>query len=594
MILAPAILAAVVATADTTAPNILLIVADDFGVDMVNAYGVGTDLPPTPVIDSLAENGVLFRNVWSSPVCSPTRATIQTGRYTFRNGIGDIEWQEPLPLPWDEITIPEMLDLGAGGRYEHSLIGKWHLGQRDSVGGIAYPNLAGYQHFAGVMENFAPPDTFYSYEKVVDGVASVHNEYATVDQVDSALEWIGQTTGPWFCCLNFSAPHNPFHAPPAELHTQDLTGAGDPAIDSRPYFKAMVEAMDTEMGRLFTELDDVLDNTVVLFVGDNGTPGVVIEPPFDSARAKGTVYEGGIKVPLIVSGPNVMTGQECNALVHTADIFATIAELVTADLGLVLPADTVLDSVSFAPYLTNPALPSLRSSMFTERFYPTGVEHALEPPITTFGDCDCQEDIGYSGPGNAVLSLCGDLNDELNPAYYLLANAPPNAPVVMYWSPLFTPTSMNGGTVTPFPPAFLTNHTTDSNGQAVIPNFAKFLTVYAQAVIEDLSQPEGSVISNTVQAVYPTNVKAIRNQQYKLIRYFDGSGPDEFYDLQADPFETTNLLGLIATTTEDMLNYRQLKREMRELLYNTNARDRTPPPPPSENQSYVDDCPPGR
>ncbi|MHC5212536.1 MAG: sulfatase-like hydrolase/transferase, partial [Planctomycetota bacterium] len=130
--------------------NVLIVVADDLGVDMVGAYGEGSDPPPTPVIDSLASQGVLFRNAWSNPVCSPTRAALLTGRPAFRNGIGYIVDASPnnLALPYAEVTLPEMLALGTGGNYRSGAFGKWHLGN-DSVGGALAPNLAGFDHFAG-------------------------------------------------------------------------------------------------------------------------------------------------------------------------------------------------------------------------------------------------------------------------------------------------------------------------------------------------------------------------------------------------------------------------------------------------------------
>ena len=95
------------------AGNVLILVADDLGIDSVAAYGVSEDLPSTPVISALAADGVLFRNMWSNPVCSPTRGALQTGRHGFRTGIGIGVFEGGWALQTSEVTLPEMLDLAA-------------------------------------------------------------------------------------------------------------------------------------------------------------------------------------------------------------------------------------------------------------------------------------------------------------------------------------------------------------------------------------------------------------------------------------------------------------------------------------------------
>ena len=161
-------------TAQTATPrNVLILLADDLGVDSLAAYGEGSDFPITPNIDVLAQNGVLFRNVWSYPMCSPTRATIQTGRYGFRTGIGFVlsikQW-----LRLAEITLPEMLDMGSSG-YSHAAFGKWHLGS-----GVLAPNDQGYSHYDGALTaQFQPPFSYYRWVRLVNGVESLSTTYAT-------------------------------------------------------------------------------------------------------------------------------------------------------------------------------------------------------------------------------------------------------------------------------------------------------------------------------------------------------------------------------------------------------------------------------
>lgn len=351
---------------DSSPPNVLILLADDLGVDQLASYGLGSDLPATPTIDSLAESGVLFRNAYGNPICAPTRATIMTGRFSFRTGVGKGPVTGGHTMQLSEVTLPEMLDFG--GVYSHAAIGKWHLGN-DTVGGWLAPNLAGWSHFAGIYDNVALPWTYHHWLEVTDGEVSVSHAYLTTRQVDAALEWIGETDGPWVVYLAFSAVHGPFHEPPAELHTVDLSTADSPQEDPRPYYKAMVEAVDHEIGRLLDGLGDARANTTVIFAGDNGTPGPVVVPPFPPEQKKGSIREGGIHVPFIVSGPQVsVPGAECDGLVNTTDIYASVAELA----GFVLPPDAVIDSVSFVPYLEDPAQPSLRDFAFAESFSPNG------------------------------------------------------------------------------------------------------------------------------------------------------------------------------------------------------------------------------
>src|SRR5262249_46459655 len=140
------------------ADNVLVVVVDDVGVNMISSYqegGVDTDYPVTPFIGDLANHGVLFRNAWASAVCTPTRGTIQTGRYPFRTGTRDVNLDATpgtSSLPKCEVTIPEVLNLPGAGGAAHAAVGKWHLGG-PLVGGADAPRVAGYSYFAGAAEN---------------------------------------------------------------------------------------------------------------------------------------------------------------------------------------------------------------------------------------------------------------------------------------------------------------------------------------------------------------------------------------------------------------------------------------------------------
>ena len=366
--------------------NVLLIVADDVGVDRVGCYAEHPNPGRTPNIDGLAARGVLFRNAWSSPLCSPTRAGLLTGRHAFRTGIGDVvDYGSGAgqALPLAETTLPELLDAGTADRWAHAAIGKWHLGTAPA-GGPAHPLLSGFAQHRGALGNLgtaAAPGDYFAYLKAVDGQLTASRTYATTDAVNDALAAIDALSEPWLLYVCFNAAHQPYHAPPDALQGYDL-GPGAPPVQ---YMKAMTEAMDTEIGRLLRGVPaSVMRRTTVVVVGDNGTDPDATTAPFSKPHAKGTVYEGGVNVPLIVAGPRVQQpGSECQALVQTLDLFATVAEIAGVQPASVLPPGTPLDSVSLLPYLADPSQPSLRRHAFTETFAPNGhgpyshVERAL-------------------------------------------------------------------------------------------------------------------------------------------------------------------------------------------------------------------------
>ncbi|MDP6763784.1 MAG: sulfatase-like hydrolase/transferase [Planctomycetota bacterium] len=353
--------------------NILILLGDDVGVDNIGAYAEGQDLPPTPNIDALAAGGVLFRNAWSNPVCSPTRAAIQTGRHGFRTGIGMALGLSPTSyaLSTDEVILPELFDLNPDLGYAHAAIGKWHLGNA-SVGGGLSPNIAGYDHFNGTLGNFKEPYDYYFWPAWVNGNFSVITHYATVGTTEAARQWIETAPEPWICYVAFNAPHAPLHTPPDELYTVDLPNT-DSRIDPRPYFRADVEAMDTEIGRLLASIDaDTLGRTNVIFAGDNGTPAESTVAPFDPDHAKLTCYEGGVNVPLIVSGPSVVVpGREVGHIVSLVDLFSTVADMAGIDAEASLP-NVELDSVSLYPYLEKTDALAQRQTVYAEVFHPNG------------------------------------------------------------------------------------------------------------------------------------------------------------------------------------------------------------------------------
>jgi arylsulfatase A-like enzyme len=368
-VLAAAVLAAPAFPADRH-PNILLVIADDVGVYELASYGEGTDCPATPVIDGLAQSGVLFRNCWANPLCSPTRATIQTGRYSVETGMGTL-LTGAYGLPLTEVTVAEALELTHAG-YSRALFGKWHLSNLSTeCGALLAPNLSGYDHAVWTVQNLVPPESYFHWSEVEDGVESVRDGYVTTNMVDRALEWVATAPQPWFVVLSFHAAHDPFHAPPDGLYTTDLSTASQ--SNPRPYFKAMIESLDHELGRFLTGIGRERAQTEILFVGDNGSPSPVIGPPGLAAKSKGTMYEGGINVPLILAGPSAAApGTVCDALVNTTDLFATVIELAGASIPPAAYANLELNTVSLVPYLADPTIDTLRAIAYADYFKPSG------------------------------------------------------------------------------------------------------------------------------------------------------------------------------------------------------------------------------
>ena len=337
--------------------NVLLIIADDMGADSTGLYS-SADTAPTPTINALAGSGVRFSQAWANPTCSPTRSCLLTGRHGLRTGVGFANGE----IPIDEFTTARAL--GAAG-YSTACIGKWHLGG-PSNGGDDNPLWMGFDFYQG-----SPPGAvsdYYQWTKVTKSIngtsrSETITRYATTETVDDAIAWIDtQGNRPWFCQLAFNAPHDPFQLPPTDLHQYGN------ATDTPTIYRAMIQAMDTEMGRMFASIDPaVLRNTHIIFLGDNGTPRSVV--PGVVRGWKLQLYQGGVHVPLIIRSPSVVSpGRTQSTTVHAVDLFSTVLELAGVDPRQVVPAGVTIDSISLRPYLVNPNQADLHQTAFTESF----------------------------------------------------------------------------------------------------------------------------------------------------------------------------------------------------------------------------------
>lgn len=350
-------------------PNVLVLLMDDVGVDAVSTYGVQPLAPATPTLDRLAAEGVRFNRAWAMPVCTPTRAALLTGRLPHRTGIGAGigPFDATGGLPLAERTIAELLR-DAPTPYATTAIGKWHLSSADT-GGLDAPNQQGFDHYRGAIANLLRGQTtdgktpsYTRWEETHDGQVAWRTGYITEAEVDDALEAIRTLPEPWFVYVAFHAAHAPYDPPPG------TTGV---AASKAAQYAATVAALDAEMGRLLDEMGpDRLDRTMVVALGDNGTPPAAALPPFDQAPAKFTMFEGGIRVPFVVRWPGVaQPGTTSDALVSVIDVLPTIA----AAAGLPASALPTLDGVDLGPALRDPAAGAAHALLFTEEFLPNGV-----------------------------------------------------------------------------------------------------------------------------------------------------------------------------------------------------------------------------
>ena len=337
---------AAVSEASPTPFNVVLVVVDDLGWRDLGCQG--SDLYETPRIDALAGEAVRFTRAYSNcPVCSPSRAALLTGQYPGRVGFtGHItaigRHRHPadsaiLPpedfmyLRHEYVTIAEAL---ATVGYVSASIGKWHLGE-ESYWPLSHGfdlNIAGHTHGS-------PASYFFPYRKPgqewnpdmpnLDLSNSSEGEYLTSRLTDEALGFIERSHDrPFFLYLSHYAVHTPLQAPERLVRKyRRKIATSDSEVD--PVYAAMVESIDTSVGRILAKLDaaGIADRTVMILASDNGgLDSVTSNAPLRAG--KGHLYEGGIRVPLIVRWPgHGSPGSLAHTPVTNADLFPFIAEV---------------------------------------------------------------------------------------------------------------------------------------------------------------------------------------------------------------------------------------------------------------------------
>jgi arylsulfatase A-like enzyme len=347
------------ASAETARPNVILILVDDLGWADLGCSG--STFYETPNIDRLARRGVRFTNAYAAcPVCSPSRAAILTGKYPARlhltdwlPGRSDRPSQKLLrppirqELPLQEITLAEALK-PAG--YATASLGKWHLG-----GEPYWPEHQGFDLNVGGTETGSPPGGYFRFQ-TPNLKAHSDREYLTDRLTEEAVRFMeGHRDRPFFLYLAHYAVHIPLQARP-EIEAKYRSKPRGDSPQGHPIYAAMIRSVDEGVGRLLQAVDDlkIADRTVVIFTSDNG--GLSVEegpntPATSNAplrAGKGYLYEGGIRVPLIVAAPGVVRlGSVCDVPVSGQDLYPTV--LALAGVG---PAPgQVIDGESLVPLL---------------------------------------------------------------------------------------------------------------------------------------------------------------------------------------------------------------------------------------------------
>jgi arylsulfatase A len=346
------------ALADDAPPNIVFIFIDDMGWTDPACYGNMFD--ETPQIDRLAAEGVRFTDFYSAgAVCSPTRASVQAGQYQARYGITDFipgHWR-----PFEKLTVPEVAgqlplevvspaELLKRAGYSSAYFGKWHLGGREF-----YPDRQGYDEMIVTGgRHFAPRFNTTPHVDVPDGT------YLADFLTDRTLDFIEtHRDGPFFVFLSHQAVHIPLEAKLETIAHYRNKPKPETGVNN-PIYAAMVQHVDESLGRIVAKLDELglTENTVVVFTSDNGglhtkfTGGEEVSLNLPLRGEKGQLYEGGIRVPLIVKWPGVTPpGTVCAEPTISIDFWPTFAEI--AGIGD-FEHQQPIDGLSLVPLLRDP------------------------------------------------------------------------------------------------------------------------------------------------------------------------------------------------------------------------------------------------
>ena len=318
-------------------PNVVMIIADDLGWSQIGCYG--SSFYKTPNIDKLAKSGIKFTNAYSAAsICSPTRAAIMTGKYPARLDLTDFipgntpknkplltpeDWQKYLPLK--ELTIAEKMESSG---YSTGFYGKWHLSKEK----LPPESLSHNPKMQGFNESFV---TYKPSSNLIQQWQMENNDFHNVDTITkSGLEFLDQNQkSPFLLILS----HNTIHDPLIEsekLIDKYANKIGSDKEENNPVIGAMIETLDKSIGEIINKLKilDLFDNTLLIFCSDNGGKHKhALQTPFK--KGKGWLYEGGIRVPLIISWPKkIKKPFISNLMTSSIDFLPTILQVTNSNL----------------------------------------------------------------------------------------------------------------------------------------------------------------------------------------------------------------------------------------------------------------------
>ena len=337
-------------------PNIVLILADDLGVECLSSYG-GTGLK-TPNLDKLATQGMRFTRCFSNPYCSPSRASLLTGRYPFKNGLKtvlDTKAKEEVYLHPEQPSFARQLKQSG---YVTELVGKWHVSlehRHNTINEFGFDQYQTWRIFDDKGEKTTRYWTPYLIRNGTVIADQIKNRYGPDVDLEFHLDFIkssAEKRQPFLAYYATCLPHFPWEPTPDskdQTYREPIIGRkGDPK-----YFPDMVAYLDKQIGRIMQSLDDlrITDNTIVIFLADNGTDVSLVNTWGDGRKVrggKGTMTDRGTHVPLIVRWPgHIKAASTCDDLIDFSDLFPTLCELT----GTPLPKDK-LQGQSFAPQLS--------------------------------------------------------------------------------------------------------------------------------------------------------------------------------------------------------------------------------------------------
>lgn len=405
----------VAATPPEPAPNVVIVFTDDQGARDMGAYGA-SDLR-TPNLDALAADGVRFSQFYAgAPVCSPSRAALLTGRYPQIAGQPSNAPMGTMGgMPREEVTLG---DLFQGAGYATALIGKWHLG----YGYDHTPNRQGFDHFfghlGGCIDNYSHffywsgpnrHDLWQNDEQVYrDG------EFFPDLMVDEALDWIDTIEDqPFFLYFASNAPHYPYQGTAQWLAYYEEAGVPYP----RNLYNAFLSTLDERIGRLIEGIEErgLRDNTIIVFQSDHGhsveerahfgggDPG-----PFRGAKF--SLFEGGIRVPAMISWPgHIPAGEVRDQMTHSCDWFPTLAELAGIDLPAVL-----INGRSLVQVIADPNAPSPHEELHWEFPADRWAVRAGDWKLLFNPRDPTQEDPVETVDGYFLVNLAEDLGEQHN------------------------------------------------------------------------------------------------------------------------------------------------------------------------------------